>query len=269
MGGQPETPSVTTTTSPNYTPNQQRLADIIGRLGIRAAGQPIGQPIMPQLAGFNANELAAQDMMVNAAGTAQTTADNTVRTHNFLLDPALLSPDTNPYSRAYGDVIADTMNNKFTQQVLPNMRANNVANSGMGSSNTRNTMAEMLASGENSRAVGGALTDFYNRAYTTNLGTLQNAVSQAGGVQRVGQTPANMLAAVGGQQRAMTQAELDLQTATEQARRDRLLNRAIQLQALLNGQPIATQSVGTPAVPQTDPLQQAMGGFGALLGMFL
>src|SRR5690606_28748118 len=140
----PSPPSkVTQTNKIELSPEQKKLFN----LGFPYAEQYSNQPLETYggdtLAGFNRPELAGQSMAVGAAGPMQGASDQALASNSWLMNPAQLDANTNPYARSVADQIAGGISKQLTEQILPNVRGNTIAASGMyGGGDTRGQMAE-------------------------------------------------------------------------------------------------------------------------------
>ncbi len=272
MGSKPAT--TTQTNSVQLSPEQQQLFGQAMPFIQQYAQSPL--PTLPTntIAGFNPNETQAQQGAINAAtGPGQALGNQAAATNSFLLNPALLSPDSNPYLQAQGNQLAQTNNQNFTEQVLPALRSGASMTSGpYAGGNTKSGIAEGLASSRNSQATGNALTSLYSNAYGQGLGAMGQAVGQTPLTQNSLLFGANVQGQVGGQQRALDQAQLDQQNQLQLLQQQLPFLRAQDLISLMQGMPGSTGvSSVTGAQPGTSPIQGALGGAasGAALGSMI
>lgn len=269
--GSKQSPQVTQTNSVQLSPEQQSVFNSAMPFIQQYGNSPL--PTLPTntIAGFNPNEIAAQSGAINAAtGQGNQLAQNAAASNSFLLNPDILNPASNPYLAAHGNNIATTMNQGFTESVLPALRSGASMSSGPYSGgNTKAGIAEGLASGRNSQAIGSSLDSLYNSAYGQGLQTMLQAGQQVPLTQQSLLFGSNVQGQVGGQQRALEQAQLDQTNQLQLLQQQLPFLRAQDLMSLISGMPGATGvSTATGATPKTSPWQSALGGglAGASLG---
>lgn len=261
MGSQ--TPSTTQTNSVKYSPEQQSVIDSAMPFISQYASSAL--PTLPSnlIAGFNPNEVAAQNSAVQTAtGTGAQLGQNAAASNSFLLDPAILNPSSNPYLAQHGQDIATTMNQSLLEQVLPALRSQATQSSGpYAGGQSKAGIAEGLASGRNSQAIGNSLTDLYNRSYTTGLNTMLQAGQQVPLTQQSLLFGSNVQGQVGAQQRALEQAQLDSTNQMALLQQQLPFLRAQDLLSLVQGMPGAQGvSTVTGSTPSVSPVQGALGG---------
>lgn len=256
-------PTVTQTNSVQYSPEQQALLAQAMPFIQQYGNQGLPQLPTNTIANFNPNEVAAQSGAINAA-TGQGNALGTAAAgaQQFMLSPDILNPNTNPYLAMHGNNIATTMNQNFTDTVLPALRSGASMTSGpYAGGNTKSGIAEGLASSRNSQAIGNSVTDLYNRAYGQGLGAMTSAVQNNPSAQQGLLFGANVQGQVGGQQRAMEQAKLDEANRLQLLQHQLPFLQAQDLLSLMQGMPGATGvSTTTGATPSTGGVKGALGG---------
>lgn len=264
FGGGDNAPTVTSTNTIQLSPEQQQIADLAFPGVRRYANNPIDLWSGPTVAGFNANETAGQNAVINAAtGAGNHLAELGLNAQNFMLNPAILSPDTNPFLRQQGDYITQTVTDNLMRNILPGIRRGAVMNGGAFSASTRPDIASGLAVGETGKHISGALSDLYNRSYQQGLSTMLGAQGLNPQVQAQQLFGGLTQAGVGAQQRAMEQAQLDAEITNFYLSQPGVLDflRAQDLYSLIGSMPGATGvSTATGAVPEANPVAGGLGG---------
>jgi hypothetical protein len=236
------------------SPEQQKLFDLAFPMATKAAKNPLKLPDGSSIAGFNADEIAGQDAARGAAtGQVQNLVNQGAGTQQFLMDPALLSPDSNPFLRQQGQAVADDTIRGLTEQILPSLRqGSTVANGIFGSGGSREGIAQGLAVDRTTQNVSQSLADLYGGAYQNGLNTLGQAVNRNAQVAGTSLLPAEILSAVGGQQRGLEQAQLDESFNRQILEQQLPLLQAQDIFNLINGMPGQRGvSTVTGATPQT------------------
>lgn len=287
--GSKQPSTVTQKNTVELSPQQQQLADLGFGYAQQYAQNPLNIPGIqvtnPTVLGFNPLETQGQDAAVSAAqGVIQNLASQAAGTNSFLMNPALLSPDSNPYLSAQGDAVARKATDNLTQNILPALRSGSVVASGFNSGgNTRQGIAEGLAVGNTNRDITDALASLYGGAYQSGLSTLGAAVDRNAGVAAQQLSPAAILSGVGAQRRDLAQAQSnqDVNNANNQAALAAQLQwlqqqlpflQASQLYGLVGSLPGGTGvSTATGAQPSGNPFTGALGGAatGASIGSLI
>jgi hypothetical protein len=147
MGSKQAPAQTTQTNEVKLGPEQQAVFNAAMPFINQYASSPL--PTLPTntIAGFNPNEIAAQGIAINQAGVGSALGQQAGAAQSMLLDPAMLSPDSNPYLKAHGDNIAQTMTQNLTESVLPTLRTGASMTSGpYAGGSTKSGIAEGLAS---------------------------------------------------------------------------------------------------------------------------
>lgn len=266
--------STTQTNTVKLGPEQQAIADLAAPLAEQYAQTPIQLPAGSGIAGFNPYELQAQQLALSTAqGGGQGLADQSLATNRFLLDPALLNPESNPALGAHGEAITRNLTQNLTDRILPSLRAGStVAGGAYSGGNTRGQVAEGLAAGRTSQAAGDALANLYNQAYSTNIGALGDALRVSPLTQAGALTPSQTVGGVGAQNRAFEQATLDESRNRFLLEQSLPLIQAKELYGLISGIPGGSGvSTVVGAQPGTNPILGGLGGAatGASTGFML
>jgi|CXWL01.1.fsa_nt_gi hypothetical protein len=272
MGSAPAPKPITQTSSFQMSPQQTKLFNLAMPYATQYAKSTPALYGGQTIANLAPNEIAGQQGAVAAAtGTGTQLANNMATANNFLLDPSILSPGSNPALAAHGSAIANTMNQSLVEQVLPNLRAGaTVAGGAYSGGNTRDQLAEGTATGRTQQEIGDALSSLYDTSYRSGLQAIQSGVSQAPATQAAQLFGPKVQAAIGAQERATTQAGLDEAQKRFYLEQQLPFLRAQELMGLVSGMPGGT-SIGTvtPSMPQTDPMQQILGTGLGLAGLMM
>lgn len=209
MGGkQPK--NVTQTNTVQLSPEQNELFNLALPYIKDYAKDPADIYRGKTIADFNANEVLAQQKALQAGNAGAQIGDSVKQASQFLLNPDILSPDSNPWLQQHGDAITQTMTRNLTESILPQIRSGATAAGGAYSGgSSREGIAQGLAIGRTGDAIGNNLTDLYSRAYTSGLSAMGGAINSSPTAQAAQLFGPSVMSQVGAQQRAMEQAKLD------------------------------------------------------------
>lgn len=255
-------PKTTTQTNKiELSPEQKQLFGLAFPFAEQYASQPLESYGGQTVAGANSNITGAQDAALGAVGGINGLAGQAAGTQGFLLNPALLSPDSNPYLKAQGDAITGTVTDNLLERVLPSLRSGATGASGMYSGgNTKSGIAEGLAVGKTNADISSALAGLYGDAYKLGLSTLGSAVERNPSVQAQQLMGATVQGAVGAQQQQQQQAELTDAYNRWMVDQQLPFVRAQDIMGMINGMPGAS---GTSTVTgQPGGANPFMGGLG-------
>lgn len=269
--GNSSPPQVTQTSTVKLSPEQQRIADVAFPYAEQYAQTPIQQFQGTGVAGFTAPEQQAQQTYLNT--TAPTTAglaSQSAAAQSQMLDPGFqLDVANNPYLRSAMDAMTHQVTTNLNENQLPQLRSGATQAGGMYSgASSKSGIAEGQAVGRTNQGISDTIAKTMFDAYTGGKQSLQQAIGQTGAVQGQQLIAPDITAAVGGQQRAMEQAQLDEQIKKFYTGQQLPLQQAQELMGLISGMPGGT-TVGqaTGAVPKTNPLMAGGGALAALLGL--
>lgn len=267
MGGSSKAPTTTQTQSYQMSPEERQLFNLTMPYLTEYASTPIQQFGGSGVVPLNALEQQAQQQyLTQAAPTAQGLATGAAGTQAKLLDPNfMLNP--NQYVQAAGQAVTDTATQNLMEKILPGIRSGAEAAGGPYSGgSTREGVATGKAIGDTGRGISDALANMYFSNYTSGLSGLSQAIERNPSVMSSQLFPADITAAVGGQQRAEQQARLDEQIKQFYTQQDLPLLQGQQLMQLMGAMRGygTTTGTATGSVPQSNPLMQALGlGMGA------
>lgn len=263
--GAPKPPSnITQTNKVELSPEQKKLFDLGFPYAEQYANQPLESYSGDTLAGFTPLELAGQQGSVATAGAMAPNAAQALMSNQWLMNPAQLDPNSNPYARSVADQISSGISDELTQRILPAVRTNTINSGGMyAGGDTRGQMADHLAGTAAMDSIGNALNKFYYDNYKLGLDTMGSAIDRNQGVMAASLMPSTVASTVGQQQRQMEQAELD--QAYNQWLIDQQLPfmRATDIMSLVQGMPGAT------SVTQMQGLNAGGGMMGGMMPMMM
>jgi hypothetical protein len=217
------------------------------------------------IAGFDPSQVAGQEGALQSAGVQTGLARSGAGTTGYWMDPNVLDITKQPGLQGNIEAATRPITQALTEQTLPAIRASAEQTGNFGSS--RQGIAEGLASGRASQAIGDATSDIVSKAYGTNVDAQLKAL---------GLLPQTSQAQVAGN---LTTSNVgDVRQALEQARLGETVGnfnwdqmapflQSKEIMSLLTGLPGgSTQTVGSK--PSLNPLTSALGGAasGAALG---
>ncbi len=270
-----KTPAQTTqTTKQELSPEQQQLMQLAMPYAQQYASQPIQQFQGTGIAPLTALEQQASGKMLDAGATGGELAGKAATAQGMLLDPAfMLDVANNPYLRSQAEALAGGLTQNLTENQLPAIRSGSTVAGGQYSGGaTRQGMAEGKAIAGTNTAIGNSVADLMFNAYHRGLTGMQQAVSANPGVQSQQLFDPAVMSAVGGQDRALQQAQLDEQIRQFYTGQALPFLQAQELMSLLSGMPggqTTSKAVGT--TPGVNPVMGGLGGAasGAYLGSML
>lgn len=192
------------------------------------------------LAGFNPNETAGQQQLLQAAGgSVDQLAQAGSAANQFMLDPSkMLAP--NQYTTAYGDTLVQQLTQNLQRNILPNIGRQTEVAMGPYGATSRQGIREGIAIGDTAQAGGNALAKLYSDSYGQGLEAMGRA--QALNPQTIASmlTGGQVQTAVGEQQRGMEQAGIDDAMQKFYLEQNLPMMRAQDIMALMNSMPGAT-----------------------------
>lgn len=270
MGSQ-KAPTVTQTSQIQLSPEQKQLFETAFPYAQQYASTPIQQYQGTGIAGFTAPEQQAQDQyLTQAAPQAGALASQAAAAQSKMLDPNfMLDVANNPYLRAANEATTGQVTQNLNENILPGLRAGATQAGGMYSSaSSKSGIAEGQAVGRTNQGLSDTIAKTMMDAYNSGRTGMQGAIAGNGAVQAQQLIAPDITAAVGGQQRAMDQAQLDEQIKKFYTGQQLPLQQAQELMGLVSGMPGATtSSTATGSVPQANPLMQGGGILASLLGL--
>lgn len=219
------------------------------------------------VADFDPLETQAHGAYLGGAGTGADLAGSAAAGNKFLMDPGnMLDVANNPYVTGAGNAISNTVTKNLMETVLPGIRSGAQMAGGMYSGgNTGEAITTGKAIGDTGGNISNALADLYYRSYQSGLGAMGGALDRNAGVQAQQLFAPDVMSAVGGQKRAMAQANMDKEVTDFYGMKEMPYVRAQQLLGLITGMPGGqTTNVAQGALPPgPNPLMSTLGGAGS------
>lgn len=255
----------TQTTTQVLSPEQRQLMQL-AMPGVTqfAASVPKRYP-GSTVAGFDPSQVAGQEGALGSAGVQTDLARSGADTSNFWMSDAPWLPQNNPALQGTIDAATRPITQQLTESTLPAIRDSAERTGNFGSS--RQGIAEGLASGRASSAIGDATSKITEDLYSTNTSNQLKALGllpQTTGVQTAGDVTTS---GVGDVRQSMAQALLGEQAGNFNYDQLAPFLQSKEIMSLLSGLPGgSTQTVASG--PQKNLLTGALGGAasGAALG---
>lgn len=259
------TTPVSQTTTTQLSPAQNSLLDISLQNLMKFANAGPVVPGKSFVAGFNPAQEMGQNMALGAAGAGgplQSLAASGLGASNFLTSGDVLHPESNPALKAYMNAAAQPITDQLLEQQLPAVRSGAAGAGQFGG--TRQGIAEGLATGKASQAIGATTANIANQGYNAGLGAFTQGLNLLPQTMQAELFPSLVTSGVGDVRRGLEQAQL-----SEEAQRWNYQN----LFPLLIGQQYANILAGLPGAsttttatgPQPNPFMQMIGAGGSLL----
>lgn len=257
-----EDPKVTQTNEIQYSPEQQQLFNMAFPQIQQFAQQGITLP-QNTVAGFSPNEIAGQQQVLQGGQAGQQLGQQGAASLSHLMNPDILSPDSNPALQRYSQLLGDQHMDDFLQRILPALRGGFSMQSGPYSGGlSKEGIASGLAGGQAMEGLDLARQGLFNQAYGQGLNAMQGANAMVPGMQSAQLFGGQTTGAVGEQQRGMEQAQLDAANQQQLLQQMMPLLMAQQLYGIGLGMPgakgVSTATGATPPGPGL--LGGALGG---------
>lgn len=259
------TQNTTTTTTAQLSPQQQQILDLaMPGLQQFAANTPKrygGSTV----AGFDPSQTAAQNMALDTAGVQNWLSGQGIGAANTFLGGDIWNPASNPNLQGAISAATRPITQNLTESILPSIRGEAGSTGNFGSS--RQGIAEGLASGRASQAVGDTASKLVQDQYSTNVNAQLRALGMLPMLQDSAIAGARTTGAVGDVRQAMDQAKLNEQVGNFNFDQYAPFLQSKELLSVLAGVPGGTTTaVGTG--PARNPLMTTLGGAatGASLG---
>jgi len=160
------------------------------------------------VAGFTPDQLVGQALARYAAlNVIPQQLDQAAGSLGFLLDPAMLDPNSNPYLAGAVQATVSPLYENLVRNVLPSITSGAVATGNVGSS--RQGIAQGLAISETQRRAGDATSRLLAQTYSEGLRRMLGGLQLAPSIIGLNLLPAETLSQIGLQQQKQRQAELD------------------------------------------------------------
>lgn len=255
-----EAPETSQTTTAVLTPEQQSLIGLAMPSITSFATNPPSVPTQSYVAGFNPTQISSQNMALGAATGAQQDVANTALDVSKFLSGDVLDLDNNKYIQDYINAATKPISDQLFEETLPALRGSEITAGQYGG--TRGDIAEGLAAGKASQAIGATTAGIVNNAYNSGLNALVSGAQMLPQTAALQAVPAATTAAVGDVRQQLTQAGLSEDEAnywTQTMLPFLTSSQIVGMAAALPG-----GSTTTTASPTTyvDPWLAALGGAG-------
>lgn len=260
-----ESPPQTQTTTYQLSPEQRQLMNL-AMPGITQFAANTPQRYQGStVAGFDPSQVAGQEGALGSAGVQTGLARGGASTSLDWLSPGALDVNRNPGVQGMIEKSTRGINQALTEQALPAIRDSAERSGNFGSS--RQGIAEGLASGRASQAIGDATSGILSKAYDTNVDAQLKALGllpQTTAAQTQGDLTTS---AVGDTRQAMAQQLLGETVGNFNYDQLAPYLQSKDIMSLLTGLPGGT-NVSTASTPQRNLLTSGLGGAaaGASLG---
>ncbi len=266
MGGSSkQKPQVTQETQNVMGPEQRQVFDQAFPYAQQYAKTPLQQYGGSGIADFGPEEQQAQQMIRNQVGGINASAQRAQQTNNQLMDPDfMLNVANNPYLRSATDAMTGQMTRNLNENILPGVRSGAIQSGGMYSGGaTKAGQAEAGAIGKTNQALSDTIADQYFRTYQQNQGQMGQAIDRNPGVMSQQLAGGEITGALGAQDRAMRQAQLDEQIRKFYTGQALPMVQAQELFKLIGAMPGGkTISTSTGDTPESNPFMRTIGGAG-------
>jgi hypothetical protein len=217
------------------------------------------------VAGFDPSQMAGQEGALQSAGTQEGLARTGAGTTLDWLNPNALDITKQPGLQGNIDAATRPITQALTEQALPAIRDSAERSGNFGSS--RQGIAEGLASGRASQAIGDATSNIVSKGYQTNVDAQLKALGLLPSTINTQTTGDLTTSNVGDVRQSMAQALLGEQVGNFNYDQMAPFLQSKEIMSLLSGLPGGTTQT-TASGPQKNPLTSALGGAasGASLG---
>ena len=254
-----------TTTEYVLSPEQRALIKPAVSAGQKYAKNP--PTLLPgsQVAPFNPNQTAAQQLLLGATLPQSMVAGQAAGANQFLLGD-VLDPQTNPHLRSAINAAVRPINENYLETILPGIRGEAITAGQLGGS--RQGIAEGIAARGTQRQVADTAATMANQGYQSGLDAMTKGLALTPQTLQGLTVPGLTTGAVGDVQRGMSQQLLDEQAYKHMYAQMAPWLAAKEVAAVGAGLPGGTNVSTTPnPVQQSNPLGQALGLGSLALGL--
>lgn len=258
----------TQVTTQTLSPEQQRLLQL-AMPGVEKFASSVPQRYAGStVAGFDPSQVAGQEGALTSGGVQTNLARSGADTSNFWMSDAPWLPQNNPALQGSIDAAVRPIQQQLTESTLPAIRDSAERTGNFGSS--RQGIAEGVASGRASQAIGDASSKIVNDNYATNTNNQLKALGllpQTTGVQTAGDVTTS---GVGDVRQSLAQALLGEKVGNFNYDQMAPFLQSKEIMSLLAGVPGGSTTT-TASGPTKNALTGALGGAatGASLGSAL
>ncbi len=264
------TQNVRQTSTVELNKDQQALLDLAMPGLKNFAAHPPQLPPYSRVAGFDPLQTAGQQQVLDATGGQQSVVSGAAGANNFLTNPDIVNPNSNPALAGAIDAAVRPISEQLTTSTLPAIRGEAIANGQYGGS--RQGIAEGLASRSASQAIADTSSKMANEGYLAGLDALTKGVTLAPTTAASLTTPGLTTSGVGDVRQGMAQQKLSEQAGDFNYNQVLPYLLGSDLVSLVSGIPGGT-TVATGNGPSNNLVSSALGGLtlggtiGPLLGL--
>ena len=171
------TQNVQQTSTTQLTDQQKELIDLAMPGLKNFASNPPQLPGYSRVAGFDPAQTQGQQQVLNSVPAQQEIASGAATATNFLTNPNIVDPNSNPGLQGAINAAVRPIQEQLTTSTLPAIRGEAIANGQYGGS--RQGIAEGLAAGKASSAIGDATANIVSEGYKAGLDALARGASIA------------------------------------------------------------------------------------------
>ena len=256
---------VSQTTTQELSPEQRQLMSL-AMPGVTNYAATVPQRYQGStIAGFDPSQVAGQEGALDSAGVQTDLARQGAGTSSYWTNPNALDITNNPGLQGNIDAATRPITQALTEGTLPAIRDSAEKSGNFGSS--RQGIAEGLASGRASQAIGDATSKIVSSAYDTNVNAQLKALGLLPSTEAAQTTGDLTTSNVGDVRQSMAQSLLGQDVSNFNYDQLAPFLQSKDIMSLLTGLPGgSTTTTGT--APATNPLTSALGGAaaGASLG---
>lgn len=163
--------------------------------------------------------------------------------------------------------VTDSVTNDFLRRVLPSLRTGSTQAGGMYSGgSTKSGIAEANATSQTGQSLADSISQMMLGAWTQGRNQMGSAVDRNPSVQQQQLAPGNIQGAVGAQNQAQAQAELDDQIKRFYTGQMLPAEQSSMIMSMLSGMPGNSTTSTATGNPQSAPWWQQLAGLGMGIG---
>lgn len=258
--------STTTTTEIKLTPEQEKLLKPVIPIAEEYIANPPKLPDYSQIAPFNPVQLGAQKQLLNSAGGQQKVVNQGAASNAFLLNPDILSPESNPALEATINAAINPIQQQLFTETLPLIGTSSEMSGQYGG--TTQGIAEGLAAQGAQQAAVNVAAPIANAGYQSGLDAMTKALALNPQTAAALTLPATSVGAVGDVRQAMSQAQLSEKAYTDVYNQIAPFLAAQEVAALAAGIPGGgTEATTTGGTATSNPITGALGGLSLAAGL--
>ena len=147
----------------------------------------------------SALEQQGQQAALGYAGQLNPMLQSAQGAQQFLTDPSILSPESNPYLAQTAQAATSPIMQALMEQILPGIRGGAIGAGGYGGS--RQGIAEGIAGRGALQSIGDTTANIYSQAYGQGLNAMQGGLQTAPQTAALGLLPSQIMQQIGQEQR--------------------------------------------------------------------